>query len=503
MDADALYPARYAIEKWTRWRHIHLAGSVDQALVLGHVEENSRWSFGYLFYVVTSAAIAIFGLLQNSPAVIIGAMLIAPLMGPIMGMGFSLATFDFRAMKRAAKALALGSLVAVLFTALIVFISPIKTLTSELAARTQPNLLDLGVAFFSGLAGAYATIREKHGTIVGVAIATALMPPLATVGFGIATGSARVTGGAFLLFMTNFMTIAFTTTIVARLFGFGHFLSPRQGRWQAIGIIVSFALLATPLALTLMNLAHETRRTSEISGIIAAAYGDAATVDELTVNYDGDPVDVRSVVIAPRLLNDEQITALSARIDKAAGRKANLRLTQLRAENSAAVLEREKIRALASNAASEQQKAEAVSGWLSERTGVLREAMMVDAERKRIELDLSGGLARRDGTALGWTDYRSIEAEAETAHPGWAVRLRPPLLVPLPPVTGEGVDARIDPQAVALMGWASQRLRRPLLIGRQTDDAADAAAAIGLAGGTAELDDGEAAYRWGEARQSR
>ena len=104
--------------------------------------------------------------------------------------------------------LAWGTLMAIVLCALVVFFSPLQEITSEIAARTRPNLFDLGVAVFSALAGAYAMIRGREGTIVGVAIATALMPPLAVVGFGLATANWLVFSGALLLYITNLMAIA-------------------------------------------------------------------------------------------------------------------------------------------------------------------------------------------------------------------------------------------------------------------------------------------------------
>lgn len=483
-------------EQWKRWRRMHLTGSVDQADVWHEVEENSRWNYGYLFYVFTSAAIAILGLLQNSPAVIIGAMLVAPLMGPIMGMGFSLATFDFRGVKRAAKSVAYGATIAIVFTALIVLLSPIKTLTPELAARTQPNLLDLGVALFSGLAGAYATIRKKGGTIVGVAIATALMPPLATVGFGIATGSGQVAGGAFLLFMTNFMTIAFTATFVARVFGFGHHLTDEQTRLQAFSILAVFALLAIPLGVTLLNLARETTTTAEINKVVGEAYDGQGTIDELAVNYDGEPVNVRAVVIAPQLLSEEEIARLTRRIESICGTQARVQLTQLRAESTAVALERERLRSLASNVVSVQEQAEGLARWVEEKTGVPRDAMLLDSERKRLEFTM----AQNAEEPLQWADFRQMERDAEAAYPGWSVRISPPALDPIPVVTGNGNAASLDAQAVELMGWASQRLKRPLQVSRGSTDAADAVSGVRIAGGTAELVDDGPDYQWGEAQ---
>jgi uncharacterized hydrophobic protein (TIGR00271 family) len=178
------------------WKH-HVTATVDHQKVVDQVHADAGWNGHYAFMTFMSAGISVLGLLLSSPAVVIGAMLISPLMGPIVGLGFAIATFDSVEIRRSAVALGLGTVLAIAFCAAIVALSPLQTVTDEIAARTRPNLFDLLVALFSGLAGAYAMIRGRHGTIVGVAIATALMPPLATIGFGIATWNSTVSPRRF------------------------------------------------------------------------------------------------------------------------------------------------------------------------------------------------------------------------------------------------------------------------------------------------------------------
>ena len=182
-----------SLRRW--WNHTVIE-TVDQGEVIALRRTESALSSRYLFMTAMSAGIAILGLLLASPAVVIGAMLLSPLMDPIMGLGFALAIGDYGWVRQSARSLAWGSLLAIGLCALIVFVSPLQDITSEIAARTRPNLFDLLVALFSALAGAYAMIRGRAGTIVGVAIATALMPPLAVVGFGLATANWTVFGGA-------------------------------------------------------------------------------------------------------------------------------------------------------------------------------------------------------------------------------------------------------------------------------------------------------------------
>ena len=233
-----------ALWRWLRqWRREHL--QVDRVAVLRNVDEGGQLGPRYAFMTVMACGIATLGLLQNSVAVIIGAMLISPLMGPIVELGMSLATFDFRSLRESLKTLAVGTAVALTTATAIVLVSPLQEATPEILARTEPTLFDLLVAVFSGLAGAYATITRKGETIVGVAIATALMPPLATVGFGLATLNWTVFSGALLLFVTNFVAIALFAALIARLYGFKTYLSGRHTMVQNIimfGVLVALAV---------------------------------------------------------------------------------------------------------------------------------------------------------------------------------------------------------------------------------------------------------------------
>src|SRR3546814_6459779 len=142
---------------------------------------------------------------------------------------------------------------------LIIALSPIQDVTAELRARTQPTLLDLGVAVVGGVAGVYAIRRKRSGGMVGVAIATALVPPLSTIGFGLATGRADFALGAALLFLTNTLAIAFAATIVARLNRFGPSLTPQHTAMQVVGIFATLGILSIPLALSLNDIARELR----------------------------------------------------------------------------------------------------------------------------------------------------------------------------------------------------------------------------------------------------
>lgn len=171
-----------------------------------------------LFILMLAIFIASIGLNMNSTAVIIGAMLISPLMGGIMAIGYGMATNDIRLVKKAFMGLLFQVIVCVTTSAIYFSLTPISTARSELLARTTPTIWDVMIAFFGGIAGIIAvTRREKTNVIPGVAIATALMPPLCTAGYGIAMGVPKYFFGAFYLFFINSFFICISTVIIIRI----------------------------------------------------------------------------------------------------------------------------------------------------------------------------------------------------------------------------------------------------------------------------------------------
>ena len=189
------------------------ADLIDEALRNG--AQAAGTNLWVLFFAILIASV---GLNVNSTAVIIGAMLISPLMGPIVGMGYGAAVADFGLIRTAFKNLALFTALSLVTSVAYFTLSPLDHPGSELLARTSPTLWDVLIAAFGGAAGMVAVTRKSFSNIVpGVAIATALMPPLCTVGFGIANGRWDMSAGAFYLFMINGVFIAASTLAVARL----------------------------------------------------------------------------------------------------------------------------------------------------------------------------------------------------------------------------------------------------------------------------------------------
>lgn len=184
-----------------------------------------------LWILICAVFIASLGLNINSTAVIIGAMLISPLMGPILGMGLAVGIDDLPLLRRAVKNYMVATIISIITATVYFFLTPFQGVQSELLARTEPTIYDVLIAFFGGAAGIVAaSIKDKGNVIPGVAIATALMPPLCTAGYGIATGNLAFFAGASLLYFINTVFIAVATTFGVFLLRFRrkHFVDPQR-----------------------------------------------------------------------------------------------------------------------------------------------------------------------------------------------------------------------------------------------------------------------------------
>ena len=443
---------------WRRWWLQDVVGTVDQASVIEKRREDCGLTERYLFMTAMSGGIAILGLLLSSPAVVIGAMLLSPLMGPIMGLGFALAIWDYEWIKQSARSLAWGTVMAIMLCSLVVFFSPIQTITPEIAARTKPNLFDLGVAFFSALAGAYAMIRGREGTIVGVAIATALMPPLAVVGFGLATWNWTVFSGALLLYVTNLITIALTAWGMARLYGFRTALSGKQTMFQNVAVIAVIVALAIPLTLSLQSIAFETNAQRQVRGEILDIFDSRSRLGQVEIDFDSDPVRVDANVFTPQLEPDAELDGERA-LTRVLGRPVQLSINQVQSGRSAAAAQQAELSATrAREEAAALQRAEKLAERLSLVAGVSEDELTIDRQRRRAIVR-----ARPlDGASLA--TYRELEMRIAATEPEWTIELTPPRLA-LPQVTfadGEPDEAGVS--SVELIVWAARRLNLPVAI---------------------------------------
>ncbi|MFN2099061.1 DUF389 domain-containing protein [Altererythrobacter sp. MF3-039] len=433
------------------WREVAI-DDIDQSMCIERIRGESLLTSRYLFMICMSAGIAVLGLLLSSPAVVIGAMLLSPLMNPIVGSGFAFAIGDFVWLRRCGRALLVGSIVAILFCAFVVFLSPLQTVTEEIAARTRPNIFDLLVALFSALAGAYALIRGKEGTIVGVAIATALMPPLAVVGFGMATLNTTVFGGALMLFMTNLIVIALTAALMARLYGFRSTLSSKQSLGQFAGILAAFVALAIPLGISLDQIVSETNGTRIARGTITDTFPDKARITALDIDWDSEPVLVSATVLTPEFRMSAN-TDIARGLSRQLGQPTEVVVDQLQVSTDPGAVEQAELvqaRAAEQAAATERQIA-ALTSQLAIIAGVERKDVTIDRGNRRALV------SAKPLDELGLAGYRTLESRVASQLPGWTIQMRPPLM-PLPNIALEdGAIAPGEAQDVALLIWAGQR----------------------------------------------
>ena len=224
----------------------------EEQLVVDEITRGVSFRGANLWVLICAIFIASLGLNVNSTAVIIGAMLISPLMGPIIGMGLAIGINDLDLLKRAAKNFSVATLISVLTAMVYFFLSPLGEAQSELLSRTSPTIYDVLIAFFGGAAGIIAlATRGKGGNVLpGVAIATALMPPLCTAGFGLATGNLLFFLGAFYLYFINTVFISLATALGVRMMKFHqhHFLTPEREK-KAKHILTGIVIATTVPAL--------------------------------------------------------------------------------------------------------------------------------------------------------------------------------------------------------------------------------------------------------------
>ncbi len=213
-----------------------------------------------VWILICSIFIASIGLNVNSTAAIIGAMLISPLMGPILGIGLSVGTNDWQTLVRSLKSFGVAVGVSLLTSFIYFSVTPLVDVQSELLARTTPTFLDALIAIFGGFAGIIAGSRkEKSNVIPGVAIATALMPPLCTAGFGLATGNIKFVLGAFYLFFLNSLFISISTLVVVRYLRFPlrDFVDPIKEKKARSYIILFTVIILVPSGFIFFNVIQE------------------------------------------------------------------------------------------------------------------------------------------------------------------------------------------------------------------------------------------------------
>lgn len=273
------------------------------------LRKNSQPRATFLVMLILSTLIAVFGLFANSTPVIIGAMILAPIITPIVAFSMGMVRNDIKLLKVSLTTIFVGSFFAVFFSALLSAVIPLKEVTPEIYSRLSPNLLDLGIAVASGIAAAYAHSKEEIAkTLAGVAIAVALVPPLAVAGIGIGWNSWYIFSGAFLLYVTNLSGIILFAGITFFFFGFTPFDRAKRG---LIYSLLTLLLIAVPLSFAFKKMLKESALENRLKGISV----NEVTVREVGVRY-GKPVKITLRVTSSKPIEEETISNLKFEIEK-------------------------------------------------------------------------------------------------------------------------------------------------------------------------------------------
>lgn len=280
----------------------------DESATVESIRNGVEFKGINLWVLIFATFIASMGLNVNSTAVIIGAMLISPLMGPIMGVGLSIGISDFELMKRSLKSYLIATLFSVVTATLYFTFTPLNEVQSELLARTSPTIYDVFIALVGGLAGIVAlSTQEKGNVIPGVAIATALMPPLCTAGFGLATGNLLYFLGAFYLYFINSVFISLATYIGVRMMHFQHKQFVDKAREKLVKryiILVTIATMCPAIYLT-YGIVRETLYNTTANNFISSELSFPETqILSREISYNKKEI---KVVLLGKEVTDEQL----------------------------------------------------------------------------------------------------------------------------------------------------------------------------------------------------
>lgn len=372
------------------------------------IQENSTPSPSFYLMVCLSTLIAAYGLLANSTAVVIGAMLVAPLMGPIFGIALGLSSGDNLLSRNAVVSEILGVLVAICLAALIGMVPLRPTFGTEILARTQPTIYDIIIALASGLAGAYAMVNKRLSpALPGVAVATALVPPLATTGLCLATRNWDWALGAFLLFLANLLAIEIAAAIVYSLAGL--IKLNRENGW--ITLMRRFSLSLTVLLLvavfmthTLYSIVSERQLTEKLRTVVSEEVKATAGARLSEIRYDlsGDRLEVMAVVLTPQEFRAQRVADMEKVLQQKVDPRVHLVIRSLISRDAdrkgqVFIAESEKIQQ--ARLLQENQMLSKISKVLNEELGIIPGTRVTDIEN------------------LPQEGYRSITAVVHTPSP--------------------------------------------------------------------------------------
>ncbi|WP_339611203.1 TIGR00341 family protein [uncultured Planktosalinus sp.] len=281
------------------------------------LKDNAKLTNSYLVMMILSTLITAFGLYADSAPVIIGAMILAPLISPIVSFSMGLIRYDVVLLKTSFKTITWGTLASLFFAAFVSVIIPLKIETAEIAARLTPTLLDLGIAVASGIAAAFAHAKEGIAkSLAGVAIAVALVPPLVVAGIGIGWMDWSVFSGAFLLYLTNLAGIIMFGGLTFLLLGFAPFKTAKKGLIYSLLIVLA---VCVPLTFSFYRIKQE----AEITRALEGTQFNEITLRDVRVRYGEIPT-VSLKIIAPKTLPDEKLEEIKKQIEEKINHKITI-----------------------------------------------------------------------------------------------------------------------------------------------------------------------------------
>lgn len=301
-----------------------------------NIEENSLPTVSYMVMNVLATVVACYGLLADSTAVVIGAMIIATLLGPITGVSLGLVEGNNQLLRKALLTEIAGVLIVLTVAAIVGKIHQDTPIGKEIFSRTAPNILDLVIALAGGAAGAYATVSPKLSVgLVGVAISTALVPPLAASSILLVRGGTKLAMGAFLLFFTNFVSIQVAASVVLWLHGYQKIVNPDQGfKKLLLRNGVSFGILITLIVLLGLNFQKSLEKQKFENKVRAQLIAELSDIPstflaDLRFNPESEKMVITAVIRTPGTITPSYVAILESKLPHPADKSVELNISSV------------------------------------------------------------------------------------------------------------------------------------------------------------------------------
>lgn len=435
------------------WAYIKSLASIaedtDSETTIANITKGVEFRADNVWVLFFAIIIASVGLNVNSTAVIIGAMLISPLMGPIMGLGLSIGISDGELLRKSLKNLFIMIAISLVASSLYFLISPLSDAQSELLARTKPTIYDVFIAFFGGMAGILAASRkqEKVTIVSGVAIATALMPPLCTAGYGLGTGQLIYFFGAFYLFFINAFFIALANYLMVRYLQFPRkrFLDPATERKVHRSIAIFAIVVVVPSIFIAINVVRETsfdnnaiKYVNDIQNnpvmqnvqIISQKRTFSSKGNEISLSLIGEPLTSQQVAVLQKRMEEMGLKNTKLTIRQAGGASLDVEtqakmLQDFIEDKERTILQKDSlIQDLRQQIRLEQKKAEITAQQLAQELHVLYPYIKDVSMAEAVKVDVKNNTTDTIPTLnINWT-MQPTEAEYQHLQDWLKVRLK-------------------------------------------------------------------------------